>query len=327
MADANLRPQIQTLNHSSESQSSRALTQAEPLESVVFGLNDATSKFRKQLLGLGMAEDAKATLGFSFTQQYLKGALDNMENARKAFQEKVKFIVTTSLGTFGLSAALASFAFTQFASVPMGCLFFLFAAAISWMSIQAFYSLARVLDATYDFYVAAIIHARIVLKSVDLYHPWTDYVDRAARAVDARFSDKHAADIRAMWRRNCGWIILISLPKHPSEYDRDQEILWSSRLMEKWKANPSTLLSNYQRLLGWSIVAHWLCVGVFILAGIFLPFNVGGLRGILTGEAPARIRTSNGPAATVQKPLPIPLQSHRVSPLPVRTNLNGLTNR
>ncbi len=72
-----------------------------PMQTAVVGFNEAVEKFQGNLAGLAQS---------SFAQQYLKGALDNMETGRLAVQEKVKFAIPTVFGTLVASAAIASFA-------------------------------------------------------------------------------------------------------------------------------------------------------------------------------------------------------------------------
>ncbi|MDX1951033.1 MAG: hypothetical protein SFY81_02550 [Verrucomicrobiota bacterium] len=220
-----------------------------------------------------------------FAQQYLKGALESVDNGRKAVQEKVKFILPTALGTFATTSAILYVGLDKFNGSKYEAIFWSLSAFSSIFGIIVATALHRVLVATYDFYVSSVMHVAVIFKALKMDHHWTYYVERAIKRADSsEFNELDAKEIRQRWHslKNQGiwWFINLFL-KNPFVYrehvfwdkeetkesDRESN-RWTSRVLETWKAQPGTLLDSYNRILGMVALGHVLVLALSLYSAV-----------------------------------------------------------
>jgi hypothetical protein len=264
--------------------------QAQPtIELASVGLAHAIVEFENKLKEGSGQPPNPPFYNSSFMNQYLKAALDNIESGRKAVQEKVKFVIPTELGVFVATWALAYAAFDKFWGTSRGMILLLVAAGLSFLGVAVSRTLNQVMVATYRFYVASTIHAKIVLSAVGLQHHWLVYVDRAVRLLDKDNPQLPASGIRNVWKTKRGRLLHILDYKFKKDTaDEEEDKLWSARVMEQWQAQPEGLLHCYQRLLSITAIAHVLFCFVFIATAV-----------VCLKATPASAKTSVAPTAEI----------------------------
>ena len=225
-------------------------------------LEKAVANFKRSL---NKKFGEKSLAESNFINQHLKGVLDNMESGRKAVQEKVKFVIPTALATFAATWAAGYGALAKLDDKPISILVLLLAAGISYFGIFACRSLNRVIEATYDFYVASVIHARVVFGAIQLHHHWTAYVDRAVKKLETpELRNRRASSIRQEWKCKQPFYVRSLNRNHRSDELFLDDENWSARILEQWKSYPGTLLDSYQRLLGFSVCSHYLLMATLL---------------------------------------------------------------